>query len=272
MMGVCQQTDILWDTMTGEEHLLFFGRIRGLSGKVLQSKVNNMLKKVNLFEARHVVSKNYSGGMKRRLSVAIALLNSPPLIYLDEPSTGLDPASRQNLWEMINEAKKSSCIVLTTHSMEEADAICDRIIIMADGEMKCIGVSAELKNRFGEGFKLSVQIAKGFPEEPVDTFIKKLAPGALLVNKLSGTRSYQLPQGAVTLDRVFAQVEKHKEKLHITDWAITNTTLEEVFLRISKDRHSEEEPMKSSKRKAKKYTFSDDFSEEMDTELVILKE
>jgi ABC-type multidrug transport system ATPase subunit len=117
--------------------------------------------------------------------------------------------------------------------MEEADAICDRLMIMADGEVKCIGVSADLKNRFGEGYKLSVQVAKGYDQEPVDQFIKQIAPSAVLLNSLSGTRNYQVPKKSVTLDQVFQAMETNKLSLHITDWAITNTTLEEVFLSIS---------------------------------------
>jgi len=172
--------------------------------------------------------------MKRRLSVAIALLGIPRIIYLDEPSTGLDPKSRQRMWRVINDVKKNSSILLTTHSMEEADAICDRIIIMSEGDIRCIGVSADLKNRYGEGYKLSVQVAKNGNEEQVDQFVKQIAPNAILLNSLSGTRNYQIPKGSVTLDQVFYNFESKKSELNLTDWAITNTTLEEVFLRISK--------------------------------------
>lgn len=104
---------------------------------------------------------------------------------------------------------------------------------MADGEVKCIGVSADLKHRFGEGFKVSVQVAKHHNEEPVDEFVRKLLPGATLINELAGFRNYQVAKEGVKLHEVFEQFEENKEKLHVTDWAITNTTLEEVFLRIS---------------------------------------
>lgn len=86
-----------------------------------------------------------SGGMKRRLSVAIALLGEPQAVYLDEPSTGLDPYSRRLLWNVIKEAKKSSAIVLTTHSMEEAEALCDRIGIFVNGQLQCIGSPKVIK-------------------------------------------------------------------------------------------------------------------------------
>lgn len=135
---------------------------------------------------------------------------------------------------------------------------------MAEGEIKCIGVAADLKSRFGEGYKLSLQVnsihfeklimkvAKGHTQEPVEKFVKRVLPGASLLNSLAGTRNYQVPKGDVTLEKVFEEFEGNKEKLHITDWAITNTTLEEVFLRISHmDDEKKEKDSKDSKEKSK---------------------
>jgi len=250
-MGICPQHNVLWDNLTGKEHLEFYARIKGLRGHELDQEVKKMLSKVNLLDAQNRYSAKYSGGMKRRLSVAIAILGSPKVIYLDEPSTGLDPKSRKDLWGVINEAKKTSSIILTTHSMEEADAICDRLMIMSEGEMKCIGVSADLKNRFGEGFKVSIQVSKGNKEEPADEFVHKLVPGAILLNELAGTRNYNVPKEGVFLDSIFDEFEKNKERLHITDWAITNTTLEEVFLRISLEEGKKQKELSESNAKQK---------------------
>jgi len=232
-IGICPQHDILWDNLTGKEHLEFYGRIRNLHGDELKHQIATILKKVNLYDARNKYSRKYSGGMKRRLSVAISLIGNPKVIYLDEPSTGLDPKSRQDLWGVINEAKQNASVLLTTHSMEEADAICDRLMIMADGEIQCIGVSADLKKRYGEGYKLSVQVARGKDDKPADEFIRKMIPRAVLLNELAGTRNYEVDKHDVTLEAVFRAMEENKEALNITDWAITNTTLEEVFLKIS---------------------------------------
>jgi len=237
IIGICPQFDILWETLTAEEHLLFFGRLRNLEKERLQMEVDSLLKRVNLYDVRKILAKNYSGGMKRRLSVAIAMIGHPPIILLDEPSTGLDPKSRQDLWQVIHEAKRTSTMILTTHSMEEADVICDRLMIMIDGRLKCFGVSADLKSRFGEGYKLSIQTAKYYDDpELVEAFVQRILPNSILVNHLSSTRNYQVPKEIVALDRVFEAIENERERLHITDWAITNTTLEEVFLHISKDR------------------------------------
>eukprot|EP01117_Protostelium_nocturnum_P005730 TRINITY_DN2068_c0_g1_i1.p1 TRINITY_DN2068_c0_g1~~TRINITY_DN2068_c0_g1_i1.p1 ORF type:complete len:1746 (+),score=587.77 TRINITY_DN2068_c0_g1_i1:107-5344(+) len=233
IMGVCPQHDVLWPTLTGREHLTFYGTLKGLKGVDLEQKVEVALKKVNLWKARNKPSSKYSGGMRRRLSVAIAVLGSPKVIYLDEPSTGLDPKSRKELWSVINSAKENASVILTTHSMEEADALCDEIMIMSHGEIKCIGLSADLKGRFGEGFKLSFQVGRGENDAPAHEFLMNLIPQAVLLNELAGTRNYEVPKESISLETVFREMETHKEELKITDWAITNTTLEEVFLKIS---------------------------------------
>ena len=87
--------------------------------------------------------------MKRRLSVAMALIGTPSVVYMDEPSTGLDPASKRSLWNVIARAKGNKSIVLTTHSMEEAEVLCDRVGVMSFGELQCIGTASELKRRYG---------------------------------------------------------------------------------------------------------------------------
>lgn len=122
-----------------------------------QSK--QLLEQVRLTGASRLRSSSYSGGMKRRLSVACALLGDPHTVFLDEPTTGMDPISRRHVWDIIETAKAGRAIVLTTHSMEEADVLGDRIAIMARGRLRCIGSSIHLKHRFGSGYQLSVSVA-----------------------------------------------------------------------------------------------------------------
>eukprot|EP01119_Soliformovum_irregulare_P017548 TRINITY_DN5236_c0_g1_i2.p1 TRINITY_DN5236_c0_g1~~TRINITY_DN5236_c0_g1_i2.p1 ORF type:complete len:874 (+),score=298.14 TRINITY_DN5236_c0_g1_i2:32-2623(+) len=251
IMGVCQQYDILWETLTGEEHLIFFGRIRGLKSFKLKKSVEEALKKVNLYNFRKVQAGRYSGGMKRRLSVAIAILGKPPIIYLDEPSTGLDPKSRQDLWQVINDVKKDCSLLMTTHSMEEAEVISNKLMVLIDGGIKAVAPSAELKSRYGDGLNLSIQVAKGRNAEAAHSFIMSLAPEAILLNELSGTRNYKIPKGSLTLDVMFEEMESMKSELGITDWAVTNTTLEEVFLKISEMHHNVVQVLTHSKKKSK---------------------
>ncbi|MED6166072.1 Phospholipid-transporting ATPase abca7 [Stylosanthes scabra] len=113
----------------------------------ISKAVEDSLKSLNLFNGG-VANKQagkYSGGMKRRLSVAISLIGNPSVVYIDEPSTELDPASRKRLWDVIKTAKKDRPIILTTHSMEEAEALCDRLGIFVDGSLQCIGNPKEVQ-------------------------------------------------------------------------------------------------------------------------------
>ena len=125
-MGVCPQHDLLWPDLYAKEHLEFYGRLKGFSGEKLQRMVSLMLKKVNLTSFANRKAGGFSGGMKRRLSMANALMGGPGVVYMDEPSTGLDPASKHQLWDVIATAKQQGdrSMLLTTHSMEEADGTC----------------------------------------------------------------------------------------------------------------------------------------------------
>jgi ABC-type multidrug transport system ATPase subunit len=156
----------------------FYGRLKNLQGADLDAAVDEALKSVNLAEAatRQKLSGEYSGGMKRRLSVAISLIGSPLVVYLDEPSTGLDPASRHQLWEAILKAKKDRTIILTTHSMEEAEVLCDKIGIFVSGELRCYGAPQQLTHRYGSNYSLTVTVNPGMVPQ-AQTFLKDLAKG-----------------------------------------------------------------------------------------------
>ncbi|KFM28559.1 ABC transporter A family member 2 [Auxenochlorella protothecoides] len=163
IMGVCPQFDVLWDELTGLEHLHVFAAIKGIPAATRAAEAAKLLEEVKLTEAGSVRAGAYSGGMRRRLSVAMALLGDPKLVFLDEPTTGLDPISRRHLWDLIDSCKRQRAIVLTTHSMEEADILGDRqeIGIMARGRLRCIGTSLRLKMRFGSGYRISIRVQGG---------------------------------------------------------------------------------------------------------------
>jgi ABC-type multidrug transport system ATPase subunit len=186
LMGVCPQFDTgLWELLSGREHLHLFGSIKGIPASAISSESARLLEDVKLTEAADITAGAYSGGMKRRLSVALALLGNPKvccynltllhlfistlnfnlisfqIVYLDEPTTGLDPISRRHLWDLVDSAKQNRAIVLTTHSMEEADILGDRIGIMVRGKLQCVGTSLRLKSRYGSGYRVSVRVHAG---------------------------------------------------------------------------------------------------------------
>jgi len=231
-LGVCPQGNLLWDDLTGPEHLQFYGRLKNLRGAALDKEVRHWMAQVNLTSAWHKFARQYSGGMKRRLCVAMALIGAPSVVLLDEPTTGLDPASKQALWEVINRYKRQCALLLTTHSMEEAEALCDRLGIFVAGRLATIGTAADLKARFGSGYRLVVT-APPRKELAVQTFLATVLPRATLINSIGGTQQFRVPKRGVKLSDIFAAFERESTKFEIRDWAISNTTLEEVFLFIT---------------------------------------
>ncbi|KAH9775723.1 ABC transporter A family member 7 [Citrus sinensis] len=234
-MGVCPQEDLLWETLTGREHLLFYGRLKNLKGPALTQAVEESLKSVNLFHGG-VADKQagkYSGGMKRRLSVAISLIGNPKVVYMDEPSTGLDPASRNNLWNVVKRAKQGRAIILTTHSMEEAEALCDRLGIFVDGSLQCIGNPKELKARYGGSYVFTMTTSADHEEE-VESMAKRLSPGANKIYQISGTQKFELPKQEVRVSDVFQAVEEAKSRFTVFAWGLADTTLEDVFIKVAR--------------------------------------
>lgn len=117
-----------------------------------------MLEFVSLLPEKKNKVGSFSGGMKRRLSLAIAAIGNPKIILLDEPTTGLDPKVRQQVWHLIEKLKFGKSIILTTHSMEEADVLADRICVVVNGRMKCVGTPFYLKKQYGEGHRLTINL------------------------------------------------------------------------------------------------------------------
>ncbi|XP_061346675.1 ABC transporter A family member 7-like [Gastrolobium bilobum] len=235
-MGVCPQHDLLWENLTGREHLLFYGRLKNLKGSVLTQAVEESLKSLNLFHGG-VADKQagkYSGGMKRRLSVAISLIGDPRVVYMDEPSTGLDPASRKSLWNVVRRAKQDRAIILTTHSMEEAEALCDRLGIFVNGSLQCVGNPKELKARYGGTYVFTMTTSSEH-EKDVENMVQQLAPNANKIYHLSGTLKFELPKEQVRIADVFRAVERAKRNFTVSAWGLVDTTLEDVFIKVARE-------------------------------------
>jgi ABC-2 type transport system ATP-binding protein len=144
-IGYMAQSDALYGELKGKENLEFFGALYGLKGKKLQKRINEVLEIVQLTKHREKLVSNYSGGMKRRLSLAIALLHHPELLILDEPTVGIDPVLRKSIWEAFYQLKeKGTTIIVTTHVMDEAEK-CDRLGMLRDGRLIAVDTPKQLK-------------------------------------------------------------------------------------------------------------------------------
>ena len=151
LIGYCPQFDALVETLTGREMLRMFAQLRGIRGSKVNEIVDNAIDSLDLKQYADKLCGNYSGGNKRKLSTAMALVGNPAVMFLDEPSSGMDPITRRNLWDTLSDVVASGkSIVLTSHSMEECEALCTRLVIMVNGKFKCIGSIQHLKSRFGQ--------------------------------------------------------------------------------------------------------------------------
>ena len=136
MIGYTPQFDAIFEGMTVIEHLYFYARIKGVLPHVRRRIIEDLLTQMDLQEFRNIQVQNLSGGNKRKVSVAMAIVGNPPIVFLDEPSTGMDPKAKRFMWSIISKIstlRKKSTVILTTHSMEEAEALCTRIGIMVNG-------------------------------------------------------------------------------------------------------------------------------------------
>ena len=168
LLGMCPQSHALLDLLTVREHLELFGRIKGVPPEDLNDVIEYRMDDMGIKQYEHKKAHSLSGGNKRKLSVAQALIGNPPLVLMDEPSTGMDPVSRRALWDIISmvSARRKECtIIITTHSMEEAEALCTKVGIMVGGRLRCFGTIQDLKSKFGHGYTLNSKFMEPTDEE-----------------------------------------------------------------------------------------------------------
>ncbi|KAF1414239.1 ATP-binding cassette sub-family A member 12, partial [Eudyptes chrysocome] len=194
-MGVCMQHNVLFNYLTTKEHLLLYGYIKvpHWSKQELYQEVKRTLKETGLYSHRHKLAGSLSGGMKRKLSIAIALLGGSKVVILDEPTTGVDPCSRRSIWEIISKNKKGRTIILSTHHLDEAEVLSDRIAFLEHGGLKCCGSPFYLKETFGDGYHLTLTKKKECDTTAVTSLIQSHLPEAYLKEDIGGELVYVLP-------------------------------------------------------------------------------
>lgn len=239
-LGVCPQNDILFPELTVREHLEIFAVMKGVKEEHLETAVTEMVDEVGLADKINNAVRALSGGMKRKLSLGIALIGNSKVIVLDEPTSGMDPYSMRLTWQLIKKKKKGRIILLTTHSMDEADELGDRIAIMANGSLKCCGSALFLKHQYGVGYTLTV--VKSAPNASIAAdIVCRHIPSATCVSEVGTEISFKLPlASSSSFESMFREIEScmHKygppsEAIGIESYGISVTTLEEVFLRVA---------------------------------------
>jgi len=237
LIGYCPQFDALFPTMTTEEHLYLYARIKGVERSSLASVVNNMIDTLQLTIYKDKPAGTLSGGNKRKLSVAMALIGSPKIVFLDEPSTGVDPVARRWMWNFISRTMAGRSVILTTHSMDECEALCQRIGIMVSGRLKCLGTAQHLKQKFGQGYQLDVKATELTQVQPLLTFLSQQFPGAVLLESHDMSCKVRLPAASRLAD-IFRQLESKRGEM-LSEYSVSQTTLEQIFIGFARDQLEE---------------------------------
>lgn len=236
-IGFCSQFDLLWEDMTVIEHLFFYARIKIRSSYKVEESVCKAISSLDLQDVCYSLVRNCKSGCKRRLSVAIALLGNPSIVCIDEPSVGLDPYSRKMIWETLRESKKSKTVVISTSDVLEAESLCDRIAILKEGKLKCLGSPKDLISLYG-GYLWLTLVNRSSSREHSDKTIQVIQqnfPESILLHVLGSRLQFGLPTNRNEIESVFRKIEKAKldKVIDIIDWSICSPSLEDVFLNIS---------------------------------------
>ncbi|KAG7218150.1 hypothetical protein INR49_009051 [Caranx melampygus] len=296
-LGVCPQHNVLFSMLTVEEHIWFYARLKGLSEEQVKAEIEQILQDTGLPHKRTSRTSTLSGGMQRKLSVALAFVGGSKVVILDEPTAGVDPYARRGIWDLLLNYRQGRTIILSTHHMDEADILGDRIAIISHGKLCCVGSSLYLKNQLGTGYYLT--LVKKEPEPSLSScrnssstvsFTKKEeectsvsssdaglgseheseaatiengpaasisdipfvpsdvplvssvilhhVPAARLVEDLGHELTYVLPYSAAkdgAFVELFKDLDVKLSDLGISSYGVSDTTLEEIFLKVAED-------------------------------------
>lgn len=239
LMGYCPQFDGVLPQLTGIETLRIFSLIRGIEKGEIADVVDAMAANLAFTEHLRKPVATYSGGNKRKLSTALALLGDPELIFLDEPTTGIDPQSRRLVWNAINKARNTGqTVVITSHSMDECEALCTRIGIMVSGQFKCLGSVQHLKNKYSQGFVLTMKMSKD--DENLKDQIQarvnaEFGDSSVLQEKYMDILTFHIPQAGLKWSTMFETMTRMKDEMDIAEYAINQMSLEQVFMVFARD-------------------------------------
>jgi ABC-type multidrug transport system ATPase subunit len=234
-LGVCPQHDLLFENLTVMEHIQLYASLKGVQRADVEDAGMAWLAKVGLTEKARSMATTLSGGQKRRLSVAMSLIGDPNVIYLDEPTTGLDPAARRSLWKILKDSREGRLILLSTHFMDEADILADQKAIIAHGRLQCLGSSLWLKVHFGLGYGLELTKADPLaPVQPVEALVRSHVPDAVLQQDSSDGAVFKLPIDAVkSFGALLTDLDSNMGHFKLESYGVTMGTLEEIFMRFA---------------------------------------
>ena len=231
LIGVVPQDLALYEDLTARENLAFWGQMYGLSGKTLNSRIDEVLAQIGLTDKAKQRVKTYSGGMKRRVNIGVGLLHKPQLLFMDEPTVGIDPQSRRAILDSVKDLNKQGMTVLyTTHYMEEAAELSDRVGIMDHGQLIALGTQAELTKQVGEMETLILHVGENDDPERLAVAIRTLKM-VLKADVTDHTVTVMVPEAEEVLAPAVTKANELGIKIHSVDMREPN--LEAVFLHLT---------------------------------------
>ena len=252
-LGICPQHDILFPKLTVREHLEMFCYFKGFDVEKIPEEVDSTLKDFRIHDIENVLAGTLSAGQRRKLSIAISVIGGSEVIFLDEPSSGMDITSRRNLWEILKKIIEKRIIILTTHYMEEASVLGNRIGIMAEGVLKCIGTPLFLIEKYGKFLSVNIYKDKNANNDEIIEYFKSKAEG-IETEILTQEILIRIPKNKpgtdkknINIQSFFSELDNNVKKLKIKNYSASMPTLEDVFLNIGSVRLEEEEMLNSGK-------------------------
>jgi len=243
-IGICPQHDVLFDDLNVREHLEMFAIFKGVSSENVQNEITKSISDFQFQNMENILAKNLSAGQRRKLSIAISLIGGSEIIFLDEPSSGMDITSRRNLWEILKRQSDNKIIILTTHYMEEASVLGNRIGIINLGKMKCVGTPLFLIEKFGKYMSINLSKDENANNDQIMSFISQKVDKPEF-ESLSEEIMVRIPKNnfsndsGVSLNSFFEELDENLENLKIKSYTVSMPTLEDVFLNIAVEDESE---------------------------------
>ncbi|XP_026580909.1 ATP-binding cassette sub-family A member 8-B-like [Pseudonaja textilis] len=237
-LGYCPQENALWSNLTMKEHLEIFAAIKGIRKDNATMAINRISQALQLQGHFKKTIKTLAAGLTRKLCFALSILGNPTLMLLDEPTTSLDPKGKRLVWRAIRTMlqEKEEGVILTTHHMEEAEVLCDRVAIMVSGQLRCLGSIQYLKSKFGKNYLLQIKVKGVEQGDLVNTQVLKIFPQAARQERISTLLAYKIPmEDALPLSRAFAMLEEAKQHFSLEEYSFSLNTLEQVFLELCKE-------------------------------------
>ena len=227
-IGICPQNIVVWENLTCLEQLVYMGQMYDLSAVESKKRSVEILESLGLIDKKDKLAKTLSGGMQRRLNIALALIHSPEIVFLDEPQAGLDPQSRVLVRDYIRSIKNKTTVILTTHDMEEAEKLSDRICIIDKGRILVTGTTEEIKKTSGQNDLIEISINGNIKDELIP-FMRNNQGNYELISESSAL--FKIDEPYSTLDDILNTIKVRQ--LKVKDLRLRKTSLEDIFINMT---------------------------------------